>query len=182
MKSLPPICSRDAARRRLGGWMDRLRAWRRGAPAATLELVYLPEWAVLVCGIHRRQRRRGWLIGNGAAGSLVALGGEPPWQCIAPEVALDAISDPQSIARVVKRQLRLSRIGRGAWVMHQAAHPYWVYYVPHSGDRLDVRLLDAVTGRPVATGLKLAFLDALLRAAGPRRGVVSAPPSATPPH
>lgn len=175
MRALPPVCSRDAARRRLGGWSERWRAWRRAAPVAKLELVYLPEWAVLVCGLRRRRRRRGWLVGNGAAGSLLALGGEPHWQCIAPEEVLDVETAPQSVARLINRQLRLSRVARGAWVMHPAAHPYWVYYVPRSGDRLDVRLLDAVTGRPVATGLKLAFLDALLRATGPKRDAVPAP-------
>ena len=40
-------------------------------------------------------------------------------------------------------------------------YPYWVYYFARRGDKLDFRMLDAVTGRPVGAKMKVSLLSAL---------------------
>lgn len=169
MKALPATCPRELAARRLVGRWPRLWPWgARNAAAPRIELVYLREFAVHVQAVGKGRALDGWLTVNVEGGSLSALEGTPAWEAMCDERILGGEPSAEAAARLFRPQIRRSRFRRGAWLLEPVAHPYWVYYVPRAGDRLDVRLLDAVSGRPVALRLKLAFLAALLTQRRPK--------------
>lgn len=83
----------------------------------------------------------------------------------APEVGVD-----EAIA-IAREQLTLARVREPGWnnqnldVGHPEVapwqYPYWAYYYERRKGMLDVLLLDAVTGKPVGSRTKAAFLAAI---------------------
>lgn len=78
----------------------------------------------------------------------------------------------QSIAReeIVKVILRRrSRAGKPipetTKDIELLSYPYWVYYYQRRGGLVDIRVLDAATGRPVGNKIRLGVLDAFKAAA-----------------
>ncbi len=99
------------------------------------------------------------------------LDGAPPEEAFPPALT------PEEAERVARRELvgtliRLrgnrKRFEPGDTVGIELIHyPYWVYYFERRRGRLDMRVLDALTGEKPGHRLKLAMLEALVAAAAP---------------
>lgn len=135
-----------------------------------LEQVWLPHYLVEVSVDHGgRMREVSVLVGGHdphaaiVARNRIALEERPLEESFAPRLTPEEAIDAARQA-VVKA---LSQRGRWRATLELAAaprvvqHPYWAYYFARRGGRLDVRLLDAVTGQPTGPKVKAALLAAL---------------------
>jgi hypothetical protein len=148
---------------------------RPTAPSATLaiplELVWLPQyWVRFVVEDSRKTKRFEAIVCGHSQGAAACDLSRQQWQSIDGPAAM-----PASLAETVARQqardgLTATMMQAPKWsnrnivgdaVSELIGYPYWVYYYRRRGDKLDIKLLDAMTGRVAGPKAKAAFLAAL---------------------
>ncbi len=136
-----------------------------------LELLWLPNYWVrfAVADGAKTKRFEALVCGHGQGAVAVDLSRQT-WQTIdssdtfaeslATTVAIEQAHDGLKAA-MVRAPKWSSRAVVGEPQCELIGYPYWVYYYRRRGDKLDVRLLDAMTGRLAGPKAKAAFLAAL---------------------
>lgn len=94
-----------------------------------------------------------------------------------PHAATLAEREAEEIARqellkvILRRRSRAGKPVPGETLSIEIlSYPYWVYYYHRRSDIIDIRVLDAATGRLVGNKIKLAILDAFKAEARRRNG------------
>ncbi|MBX3415864.1 MAG: hypothetical protein KF708_24490 [Pirellulales bacterium] len=177
MQRLRPTIDRDTARARLErARRGSLARWLFGAakPAAMarLELVSLPYYLVeFAVDLEQHSLKLSALVGGHEPivelHDLAGIEWEPVplGEQFAPR--LDVV-EAEELAR---RQARAFCASRRRWRgkghrlelvrSETIAYPYWAFYYERWAGKYDVRLLDAVSGRPAGSRVKVALLAAL---------------------
>ena len=145
-----------------------------------LELIWLPCYVVVFEAVVKGQVR----------GASVLVGGHEPmssvmdlaaasWETRDVSESFPASVSEEDAARIARRavfelRLRSRGWGREPNISERSGieliqYPYWVYYFARHRAILDVKILDAMTGRPAGAKAKLALLGALAAAHKPDR-------------
>ena len=154
-----------ALRRSLSGWLGTLKLLR-------LERIWLPFALVSAeCGGGTEATRLCCLVDR-IEGSVFGLRDDLD------EPVLMQVKDPlpprldldecRPLAELfLRRRLLIARTERELAIetARECLYPFWVAYFERRRERIDVRLLDAVTGDASGTGLRRAFLSGLRAAA-----------------
>lgn len=185
MKLLPVNIDEALARDRLTRRsLARLRALISRAPAVfsrndrfvetvhRFELVYLPQYLVTFeLKDASTTRPAAVLVGAHEPTATLWDVTHTDWVETTEELEFPPSVDPQHAKQLARRQVNASlrRLMPGAreWpsldcaTIELVGYPYWTFYFHRRARLFDVRLLDAVTGRPAGARLKVALLTAL---------------------
>lgn len=148
---------------------------RPTVPSATLaiplELVWLPQYWVRFVVEDRSKTKRFEAIvcgyGQGAAACDLS---RQQWQPLDGPTAMSASLAETTARQQARDGLTATMMQAPRWsnrsivgepVSELIGYPYWVYYYQRRGDKLDIKLLDAMTGRVAGPKAKAAFLAAL---------------------
>ncbi len=187
MKLLAPRISLPVARRRLRrrrgikirAWLARTGAQRRGRKRhQRIELVRLPAYCVAFRVFDGTRHGEIELLVDAHVASVRRFTATESDWCESDSGKLFAPALAAAAARrAAHEQLLAILLREPGWLRQQpqiseasielVQYPYWVYYWRRPSGMLDVRLLDAWTGELAGTKVRLAFLDALSRAAQP---------------
>lgn len=185
MKCLPTHFDAAYARRRFSPRrFERCSAWwsqisglwpgkvRQLAAVPRLELIYLPHYLVTFTLEQTAPARQAGVM-VGAHEPTVTLWDltHTEWQTTVSDVEFPpTITTRQAMdyaQRLVSSSLRrLAPAARSVPALDLAtietiAYPYWAFYYERWAGKYDVRLLDAVSGRPAGARIKVALLAAL---------------------
>ncbi len=172
----PSISSDDAGRRIERRWWHRFRCWKvtPAEPGALprLELVCLPHYLVTVEVISTGKRREVVTTVEAYAGTFGLFDDRLPCElrsdhaCFPPR-----ISEAEAI-EIARNELQMallrSRGGSRKPLVGEVQdvamlqYPYWVYYYERRKGRLDIKVLDAVTGGPPGPKIKASLLAAFI--------------------
>lgn len=155
--------------------------WARAPTVAGQELVWLPAAVAEVAGsaasgersrkgsclcVVERVLGHAWLVAGpddpGLEAGRPAAGDE---DAISPRLAVAECA--ARAAACLGRSLALAReraSAPGVPQCREASYPFWVLYLRRRR-RIDLRILDAVTGRPASSGIRAALVTAFLDAA-----------------
>lgn len=169
------VDAKDARARLLRRWKHRIGAalrWPRGRPEPdTLELVWLPVHLVGIALLRGGNAFTVtcWVDGLRGSFALVdmdesAREGEPEGDVFGPRVDADEaerIARASLITVILRRRSKSGKPTPGDTVSRELLRwPFWVYYHRRARGRIDIDVLDAVTGRPAGQKIKLGILDA----------------------
>jgi hypothetical protein len=157
------------------GEADHIKPQRAKGRVPYLELVWLPHYLVTFQAVIKdRVRRVEVIVGANEPTAAVIDLEVAKWETHADRERFPAtISEDDALVAarraVLEVLLRSPGLGRKPEVSEMGSielvqYPLWVYYVARRRDILDVKILDAVTGRPTGTKAKLALLGALAAA------------------
>lgn len=146
-------------------------AGQSGAPAIPLELVWLPQYWIrfVVDDGAKTKRFEAMVCGHGQGAVAVDLS-RRAWQPIDGDAALPESLTEADATEQARDGLTATMMQAPKWsnrtvvgepVSKLIGYPYWVYYYRRRGDKLDIKLLDAMTGRVAGPKAKAAFLAAL---------------------
>jgi len=141
-----------------------------------LTLVWLPQYLLSFDVVEDRHHATTHLLVGGYEPqvTLIELRGIS-WQApsrVSPFSPIVSLDEARRAAQRTMATARLRNVQkRGRYVVSPHApsrlvyYPYWAYYFARRAGMLDVRLLDALSGKSVGPGVKTSLLSAL---AGPR--------------
>ncbi len=140
--------------------------------AHRFELVYLPQYLVTFeLKDATTTRLAAVLVGAHEPTATLWDVTHTDWVETTEELEFPPSVDPQLAKQLARRQVNASlrRLMPGAreWptldcaTIELVGYPYWTYYFHRRARLFDVRLLDAVSGRPAGARLKVALLTAL---------------------
>jgi len=176
VRSLRPRIAREEAQRLLKLPGPRPGSHRGGWRLPHLELVGLPCYRVdLEAGGWGGTRRATYLV-DAVSGGAAQLTGEHEWG----EGPVGALLEPRLTSSEADAETR-ALFERGALLAKWArprllavgapelvAYPYWVGYYERRPGRLDLRVLDALSGRPGGAAPRRSLIEAFVAAAGAR--------------
>lgn len=140
-----------------------------------LELTWLPHYCVSISrgGDPRTQDIVVLINGHDGQARLIDLSGIE-WQDPRDRERFEPSLDSAEAVKIAGRTLLQTALRRSAWsntlaelttqearIVH---YPFWVHYRRGWKQRIKVRILDAVTGKSVGPGVKVALVSALARA------------------
>lgn len=111
------------------------------------------------------------LVGGNERTFAVCDFSESPWRDSVGRDHFSATINEQEARAIATQGLCESLLRRRGWgrkftirptvSTELVQYPYWVYYFARRGDKLDFRMLDALTGKPVGAKMKVSLLSAL---------------------
>ena len=191
MRHVQPSVSRDGALERLNrGWGARLGRWRAMVGRALgngelprLELIWMPSYLVTIRLESRQGESEVTCNVDGCSGSFAIFqmhesirGGDVRGEDFAAaydEAAAEKVAREELVKTILRRRSRAGKpIPKETVRIELLRYPYWVYYYRRRPRFIDIKVLDAATGRPVGNKIKLGILDAF-KAAARQSGLLS---------
>ncbi len=196
VRFIQPVVDRDAARERLQRRrFDRLRRWARALVGALprpnrsagdaelrqrlphLELVWLPRYRITIEAATRTETRRANVLIDARDGQAtlidltdVSLAAHPEAETYAPRL------DEHEAVQIARSTLVTAILRSPGWSskpkigqtldVELLQYPLWAYTFERRRGRLDLKVLDAVTGSPGGPKTKATLLAAFVEARG----------------
>lgn len=176
MRSLRPRVSPEQALRRLRLPGPRRRSALAASELPHLELVGLPYYRVDVEASGWGGERRATYLVDAVSGGAAQLVGDHEWHEGPIGISLESRLGPHEAEAETRAlfergallakwaRLRLLAVGTPGLV----AYPYWVGYYERREGLLDVRVLDALSGRPAGAAVRRSLLEAFVSMARAR--------------
>ncbi|MEZ6071484.1 MAG: hypothetical protein R3C10_14775 [Pirellulales bacterium] len=177
MNGLRPAVTADEAERKFTHRRcERLRRLLGSRPSSRppgpyLEVVWLPHYWIRysIEDGAKTKRFEALVCGHGQGVAACDLSRQR-WQTVVEDQWLPAALEASEAETQARAGLSATMMRAPRWSSRSIVgepqtaligYPYWVYYYRRRGDKLDAKLLDAMTGRSAGPKAKAAFLAAL---------------------
>ena len=172
--------AREILSRGWGAKLHGIRAWflssESDGPPPRMELIWMPAYLVTISMKTPRGENDLTCFVDGRSGSFAlfdmndAISGDAldaeTFATVYDKAEADSIVREELVKVILRRRSRAGKpLPRETKRNELLSYPYWVYYYQRRPGLIDIKVLDAATGRTVGNKIKLAVLDAFKEAA-----------------